>query len=174
MHVDFDCIFLKGLTFTVPETVPFRLTHNMVDAMGVTGYEGVFRHMCETTMRVLRRERDSLVTVLNSFLHDPVVEWDHYAGGKRRGGAATAPLDSASRARVPAGATRNRMAARIIRSVNDRLQGAIDDYSLFPGPTTSSDAATFLSVPGQVDALLKAATDLENLSKLYIGWMAAI
>lgn len=30
----------KGKTFEVPERVPFRLTHNMVDALGVTGVEG--------------------------------------------------------------------------------------------------------------------------------------
>lgn len=33
-HVDFNCLFDKGLTFEKPELVPFRLTHNMVDAFG--------------------------------------------------------------------------------------------------------------------------------------------
>jgi phosphatidylinositol kinase/protein kinase (PI-3 family) len=33
IHVDFDCLFDKGLTLNVPEIVPFRLTANMVDAM---------------------------------------------------------------------------------------------------------------------------------------------
>ncbi|KAF3199899.1 serine/threonine-protein kinase M1 [Orbilia oligospora] len=42
-HVDFNCLFDKGLTFEKPERVPFRLTQNMVDAMGLTGYEGPFR-----------------------------------------------------------------------------------------------------------------------------------
>ena len=32
-HVDFDCLFNKGLTLLVPEIVPFRLTQNFVDAM---------------------------------------------------------------------------------------------------------------------------------------------
>ena len=59
-HVDFNCLFDKvisyhyyslqshrssqimtqGLTFEKPERVPFRLTHNMVDAFGVYGCEG--------------------------------------------------------------------------------------------------------------------------------------
>ena len=30
----------QGLTFEKPERVPFRLTHNMVDAFGVYGCEG--------------------------------------------------------------------------------------------------------------------------------------
>ena len=43
VHVDFDCLFEKGETFEWPEKVPFRLTHNMVHAFGVTGIEGMFR-----------------------------------------------------------------------------------------------------------------------------------
>lgn len=39
-HVDFNCLFDKGLTFDKPEMVPFRLTHNMIDGLGVSGYEG--------------------------------------------------------------------------------------------------------------------------------------
>lgn len=46
LHVDFNCLFDKGLTFEKPEKVPFRLTHNMVDAMGVTGYEGTRKRTC--------------------------------------------------------------------------------------------------------------------------------
>jgi len=42
VHVDLNCLFDKAKTFEVPERVPFRLTHNMVDALGVTGVEGRF------------------------------------------------------------------------------------------------------------------------------------
>ncbi|KAF3207545.1 serine/threonine-protein kinase M1, variant 2 [Orbilia oligospora] len=49
-HVDFNCLFDKGLTFEKPERVPFRLTQNMVDAMGLTGYEGPFRRSSEVVM----------------------------------------------------------------------------------------------------------------------------
>ncbi|CAN8074309.1 unnamed protein product, partial [Agarophyton chilense] len=37
VHVDFAMLFDKGLTLKVPEVVPFRLTRNMVGAMGVAG-----------------------------------------------------------------------------------------------------------------------------------------
>lgn len=47
VHVDFNCLFNKGESFDTPEKVPFRLTQNMVDALGVTGVEGVFRRTCE-------------------------------------------------------------------------------------------------------------------------------
>ncbi|XP_065918374.1 uncharacterized protein [Dysidea avara] len=34
VHVDFNCLFNRGEQLGVPERVPFRLTHNMVHAMG--------------------------------------------------------------------------------------------------------------------------------------------
>ncbi|KAF3237984.1 serine/threonine-protein kinase M1 [Orbilia oligospora] len=74
-HVDFNCLFDKGLTFEKPERVPFRLTQNMVDAMGLTGYEGPFRRSSEVVMRILRQNEESLMTVVETFLHDPLVEW---------------------------------------------------------------------------------------------------
>lgn len=74
VHVDFNCLFNRGERLEVPEVVPFRLTHNMVDAMGLTGYEGHFRRTCEETLRVLRNHRDMLMSVLNPFVFDPFVE----------------------------------------------------------------------------------------------------
>ena len=37
--------------------MPFRLTQNIVDGLGVTGYEGVFTQVCEITLGVLRAHR---------------------------------------------------------------------------------------------------------------------
>lgn len=55
--------------------VPFRLTPNMVDALGVCGHAGLFRETCVLTLSVLRSNHDTLMNVLDSFLHDPLVEW---------------------------------------------------------------------------------------------------
>jgi len=44
--------------------------------MGVTGYDGVFRKAGEVTMRLLRANTDTLMSVLESFIHDPLVEWN--------------------------------------------------------------------------------------------------
>nr|XP_051207267.1 serine/threonine-protein kinase ATR-like [Lolium perenne] len=38
VHVDFSCLFDKGLQLEKPEVVPFRLTQNMIDGLGITGY----------------------------------------------------------------------------------------------------------------------------------------
>ncbi|KAI9709715.1 MAG: serine/threonine-protein kinase M1 [Bogoriella megaspora] len=74
-HVDFNCLFDKGLTFEKPELVPFRLTHNMVDAMGQYGYEGPFRKSAELTMGILRAYEDTLMTILETFLYDPTQDF---------------------------------------------------------------------------------------------------
>ena len=52
MHVDFGCLFDRGLTLEVPEMVPFRMTQNVVDCFGVSGVEGGFRRAAEITLQV--------------------------------------------------------------------------------------------------------------------------
>ncbi|KAF2971363.1 hypothetical protein GQX73_g2258 [Xylaria multiplex] len=73
-HVDFNCLFDKGLTFAQPERVPFRLTHNMVTAMGIYGYEGPFRKCSELTLSILRQQEETLMTILESFIYDPTLD----------------------------------------------------------------------------------------------------
>lgn len=46
----------------------------MIDGMGVLGVEGPFRRSCEVALTVLRANRDSLMSVLETFLHDPAVD----------------------------------------------------------------------------------------------------
>ena len=48
---------------------------NMVDGLGITGYEGVFLRVCEITLGILRAHRETLLSVLETFIHDPLVEW---------------------------------------------------------------------------------------------------
>ncbi|KAF9601547.1 hypothetical protein IFM89_020375 [Coptis chinensis] len=75
VHVDFSCLFDRGLQLEKPELVPFRLTQNMIDGLGITGYEGIFLRVCEITLSVLRTHRETLMSVLETFIHDPLVEW---------------------------------------------------------------------------------------------------
>lgn len=73
-HVDFNCLFDKGLTFAQPERVPFRLTHNMIAAMGIYGYEGPFRQCSELTLSILRQQEETLMTILEAFIYDPTLD----------------------------------------------------------------------------------------------------
>ena len=39
-------------------------------------FPGVYRIACEVTMQLLRDNRDSLMSVLDAFIYDPLVEWE--------------------------------------------------------------------------------------------------
>eukprot|EP00898_Chlorokybus_atmophyticus_P001833 jgi/Chlat1/2650/Chrsp178S02490 len=86
VHIDYNICFEKGLQLKVPEIVPFRLTHIMQGALGVTGVEGVFRVACERAMMVARQHAEGLLTLLEAFRWDPLLEWGmHGADGVLRG-----------------------------------------------------------------------------------------
>lgn len=79
-----------------PERVPFRLTRMLTKAMearyfypkhcyiclliskvqvsGIKG-QGSYRNTCVITMEVLRKNKDSLLAVLEAFVWDPLVNW---------------------------------------------------------------------------------------------------
>lgn len=58
-----------------PEKIPFRLTRMLINAMEVTGIEGTYRRTCESVMGVLRKNKDSLMAVLEAFVYDPLLNW---------------------------------------------------------------------------------------------------
>ena len=78
LHIDFDCLFEKGLTLPTPEIVPFRLTQNMVDAMGISGVDGIFRITCEVTGSLLRENEQILMNILETLIHDPLLDWKNW------------------------------------------------------------------------------------------------
>lgn len=149
VHVDFDCLFDKGLTLLRPEVVPFRLSPNMLDAFGLSGYEGVFRGVAEATLSVLRTNKETLISVLEPFIYDPLVEWDKGA------------RDSSATAKE----TEHTEGLRSLRRLSKRLDG---HYNYGRRVEAS---ATPLSVRGQVENLVKEATCDANMSAMYIGWL---
>lgn len=70
-----DCFEVAMNRDKYPEKVPFRLTRMLIKAMEVSGIEGSYRSTCERTMTVLRESRDSLVAMLEAFVHDPLISW---------------------------------------------------------------------------------------------------
>jgi phosphatidylinositol kinase/protein kinase (PI-3 family) len=147
LHVDFDCLFDKGLELEMPERVPFRLTEQMVDALGAAGYEGVFRKSAEATLQLLRQYEEMLMTNLETFLHDPIVDWS--VKRKQR---------SSNKRRMIHGLMAARSPEEALSSIQHKIKGIRYQESI---P---------LSVSGQVEYLLLQATSDENLSKMYIGW----
>jgi serine/threonine-protein kinase ATR len=143
LHVDFNCLFDKGLTFEKPEMVPFRLTHNMVNAMGAYGYEGPFRRCCEITLQLLRGNEDALMTILETFLHDPTTDFINAAGRKKKvvPGVPSTPME-------------------VLDGVRGKVRGFLTGESV---P---------LSVGGYVNEMISRAVDEKNLCQMYIGWCA--
>jgi serine/threonine-protein kinase ATR len=140
-HVDFNCLFDKGLTFGQPERVPFRLTHNMVSAMGVYGYEGPFRQCSELTLSILRQNEETLMTILEAFIYDPTLDLQSVKKSAKRGdaGAKLHPQ-------------------HVVHEIKRKVRGLLPRESI---P---------LGVEGQVEALIQQAVDPRNLTAMYIGW----
>nr|POE65846.1 serine/threonine-protein kinase atr [Quercus suber] len=130
VHVDFSCLFDRGLQLEKPELVPFRLTQNMIDGLGITGYEGIFLRVCEITLSVLRTHRETLMSVLETFIHDPLVEWtkSHKSSGVE---------------------VQNPHAQRAISNIEARLQGVVVGVGAAPSLP--------LAVEGQARRLIAEA-----------------
>lgn len=76
VHIDFgDCFDVAMQREKYPEKVPFRLTRMLVNAMEVSGIDGNFRTVCEEVLGLMRREKDSLIAMLEAFVHDPLISW---------------------------------------------------------------------------------------------------
>ena len=139
IHVDFNVCFEKGRSLRVAEKVPCRLTKSIVNAFGLTGVEGTFRLSCEHVLNILRKERDVLMMLFESFIYDPLVEWNVYL-----------PSDPTSQV--------NPYAFKALKKIKWKLEGR------------DPDASKRLSVPEQVDSVIKQAMDVANLSLMYEGW----
>jgi serine/threonine-protein kinase ATR len=165
----FDSIFDKGLYLPKPEVVPFRLTQNMVDALGPTGADGVYTWNLKAAMSALRNNRDTLLSVLEPFVKDPVINWKRYRS-QQRGSHRSTDHDPMLEAKQKMSIIDERLRGIYnLRNPNvkkirrtDHLQNQQDDELSHPIP---------LSVEGQVHKLIAEATSNENLVQLYVGWM---
>ena len=76
LHIDFgDCFEVAVHREKFPEKIPFRLTRMLVTAMEVSGIEGNFRSTCESVISMLRNNKDSVLAMLEAFVHDPLINW---------------------------------------------------------------------------------------------------
>lgn len=188
VHVDYDCIFDKGLALGRPEIVPFRLTPSMLDGLGLSGYEGVFRRVAEITMSTLRSHKGILLSVLEPFIYDPLVEWgrnkaqivnadgDTSNAGNRGGSNVTGHDENSEIPATAAGGEKENVdAMRVLKRIAERLDGIYNagteqrKRAMMKGARGVPQTA--LEVRGQVHRLLKEATDDNNLAFMYVGWM---
>lgn len=160
VHIDFgDCFEVAMLREKFPERVPFRLTRMLINAMEVTGLDGVYNYTAERVLRMLRTNQESLLAVLEAFVYDPVINWRLVEGMKKdpktkkettaRGGTilpSTSTTDS------------------IMDTIKRKLEGT--EFSHTDGPCPNEA----VSVSEQVALLTEQATSSINLCQSYIGW----
>ncbi|XP_016932710.3 serine/threonine-protein kinase mTor [Drosophila suzukii] len=192
LHIDFgDCFEVAMTREKFPEKIPFRLTRMLIKAMEVTGIEGTYRRTCESVMLVLRRNKDSLMAVLEAFVYDPLLNWRLLDVDKKGN-------DAAAGAGAPGGRGGSGMQDSLSNSVEDSLPMAKSkpyDPTLQQGglhnnvadetnskasqvikrvkcKLTGTDFQTKESVneQQQVELLIQQATNNENLCQCYIGW----
>ncbi|XP_028138214.2 serine-protein kinase ATM-like [Diabrotica virgifera virgifera] len=159
IHIDFGIAFEQGRVLPTPETVPFRLTRDMVDAMGVSGVEGIFRKSCERTMEVLRQNAQTINTILEVLLYDPLYAWtvtSAEANKRQTEGDEEVEPESTESPEVP----HNVSAERALLRLREKLQG--------------TELGHPRSIEHQVGALIQQAVDPSNLSRLYHGWQPYI
>lgn len=164
----------------------FRCSHafvqNMIDGLGITGYKGVFLKVCEITLSVLRTHRETLMSVLETFLHDPLVEWtkSHKSSGVEVQNPhaqvcyilyislyfihhyLTSRLVTTTRFCLMILYVQKFQ--RAISNIKARLQGIVVGVGAAPSLP--------LAVEGQAQRLIDEAISLKNLGKMYIWWMA--
>ncbi|XP_023004525.1 serine/threonine-protein kinase ATM isoform X2 [Cucurbita maxima] len=158
VHIDLGVAFEQGLMLKTPERVPFRLTRDVIDGMGVNGVEGVFRRCCEETLSVMRTNKEALLTIVEVFIHDPLYKW------------ALSPLKALQRQKETDDDLEtslegsedeyegNKDAARALLRVKQKLDGYED--------------GEMRSVHGQVQQLIQDAIDPDRLCHMFPGWGA--
>ena len=149
VHIDLGIIFDNARHLPRPEKIPFRMTRDMVDGMGLAQTDGVMSRCAEESLRVMRENKHSLLAIVDVLLHDPLESWkmsDHKREQKRD---ATGGDDCVV----------SNVDARIVRkTIKDKLEGLV--------------RGELLGVQGQVKQLISEATSPENLSLLFQGWCA--
>lgn len=146
IHIDLGVAFDQGKRLKVPETVPFRLTRDIIDGFGYMGTAGSFTKVSEHTFRVLRASKDHILAILDVLRWDPLYSWSISPIRKKKlQEENTDVLD-------PEAKQDGSAAAKAILGVSDKL------------------SAGGLSVEAAVRELIREASSEQNLAAIYCGW----
>lgn len=157
IHIDLGIAFEMGRVLPIPETVPFRLTRDIIDGMGINKTEGIFRRCCEFTLEALRKESSSIMAILDVLRYDPLYSWSISP-------VRLARLQNAQSATAPL----SEMNAQGKTTINDAGEA---ERAL---STTAKKLSKTLSVAATVNDLINQATDEKLLAALYSGWGAYV
>jgi ataxia telangiectasia mutated family protein len=161
VHIDLGVAFEMGRILPVPELVPFRMTRDIVDGMGITKTEGVFRRCCEFTLDALREETYSIMTILDVLRYDPLYSWS------------MSPLRMAKLQNAARG-TDDDNGGDDTGDVDGKKGGTTNEPSEADRAleVVRKKLSKTLSVTATVNDLINQATDEKNLAVLYSGMLA--
>lgn len=192
IHIDFgDCFEVAMHREKYPERVPFRLTRMLTFAMEVSNIDGSYKISSEAVMRVIRENKDSLMAVLEAFIHDPLLNWrlnprdqpDEPSFPSERRQSIVGDVDAAQHDRPRGSSYRVRRLSALQAGVLDAQEGnngtreeqnarAVQVLNRVKDKLMGNDfkADQQLNVEQQVAKLVAQATNVENLCQHYIGW----
>ena len=141
----------------------------MLDAFGPSGADGLYTGALTESMRTLRRNRDTLLSILKPFINDPVINFKGKKSQKSKDGKSEGDKDTEA-------------AINSMAKIEGRLDGQYNLVNPNPAKLKKSKIAqtqdlvdtnhfTKLSVEGQVQKMIMEATSHENLVQVYMGWM---
>ncbi|KAH0926090.1 hypothetical protein HID58_018346, partial [Brassica napus] len=199
LHIDFgDCFEASMNREKFPEKVPFRLTRMLVKAMEVSGIKGNFRSTCQNVIQVLRTNKDSVMAMMEAFVHDPLINWRLFnfnevpqlalLGNNNPNGSANVepeevdedPADAVNML-GDANEVLNERAVVVMARMSHKLTGRDFSTSAVPSNPTadhnnllggdSHEVEHGLSVKVQVQKLIDQATSHENICQNYVGYV---
>ncbi|KAM3430198.1 hypothetical protein MY4824_007804 [Beauveria thailandica] len=177
VHIDLGVAFEAGRILPVPELVPFRLTRDIIDGMGISKTEGVFRRCCEFTLDALREEQYSIMTILDVLRYDPLYTWsisplrlaklqkarDNQDENAPPGNDAEEGEEKQDKKK---GGSSRKAGKNANVNVNEPSEA---DRAL---EVVRKKLSKALSVTATVNDLINQATDERHLAVLYSGWAA--
>jgi ataxia telangiectasia mutated family protein len=157
VHIDLGVAFEAGRVLPIPEVVPFRLSRDIVDGMGYTKTEGVFRRCCEFTLDALREEREGIMTLLNVLRYDPLYTWT------------VSPLKAKQLQETD---EEGDAGVEGMEHQSHRREGDEDGEAGRALTIVEKKLAKTLSTAATVSELISQATDERHLAVLFAGWSA--
>ncbi|KAM7542492.1 hypothetical protein Aperf_G00000017064 [Anoplocephala perfoliata] len=198
VHIDLGIAFDQGRLMPTPEVVPFRLTRDLVHALGPLGVETGFVGAAESALRAFSSASEVILTLLEVLLHDPLYSWSlspaqlcalearraEVTGGSVFPGGESSIFGATTNASMLSGgyaamsrrpkASVNQLAERVLLTVRDKLAGRVGGIGSggLIGSAAGGNSLGTLEPAGHVSLLVRAATDPNNLGRMYFGWQA--
>lgn len=149
IHIDYsDCFEVRMHDDVFPETVPFRLTRLLVNALELKRIEGTFRATCVNIMRDLQSRGDQILALLEVFIYDPLLQWIPVVGSSHSSVGSGTPVGHGERI----------LSIQTLQRIKDKLHR-----------TDGADNVK-RTLEEQVDNLISQACDPLNLCKMHHGW----